>query len=323
MPLTDGRPASGQWLRINEIARWYGESASSVRLKLKTALKEKVGEVPKNNVDSAYQVGSGRIGHRYHVDFVEKVFGSRPDEDLTEAERSIINNPARVANVRVVGSEADDLLTVLLTSRLGANDAYDRLLIEMITSGRGLRIRCITGTDFFNAHRPTAEAFFQRSKNGLDGTRVLLVYPFGHGAKVRSAGEGDPELDKSQFARDAASTFGFIRANADRLQLEPKWIEDLPPGLLLWTEKYALVEPYDCGRQYIDRSGCIGRKAPIMVVRGGTAYHTILKNGFDYVFDGKEKETYLKTFSLEDLTAAYDKTKVASIAIPRPSRRAK
>ncbi len=329
MSSTDQHPAKDQWRTINQLANWYGKSAAFVRLKINKAFKEKFGKIPETDVSSVYQRREGPFACLYHVDFAKDAIGWSPDQHLTEVQRGIFNRQTKLPTVRIVGSEVDGLLTGLLGSRMKASEAYEALLIEMIGSGRGLRIRCITGTDFFNAHRPTADAFFERVNNGLDAIKIkiLLVYPFGHGARVRSAAEGDKRLDMSQFSRDAAGTFGFVSSYARKLKLDARWSEDLPPSLLVWTEDYALVEPYDHGRQDEDRSGCIGRKSPIMIVSGGTPYHTTLKHGFDYVFDSKEKkekeeDTHIKTFSLEEVAAEYNK-RATPVAIPRHPRQAK
>jgi len=295
------------WLTVSEIASWYRKSPSSIRLQLRDALRKKFGDVSTTSVDLVYQKGAGQVGHRYHVDFIKQVFGSKPDQQLSEALTAIFNKRTKLPVVGVVGAEPDEPLIGMLGSRMRANEVYNALVAEMIRSGRGLRIRCITGTDFFNAHRPTGDAFFERKKVGLDVAKVLLVYPFGHGAEVRSAAEGDRELEKSQLSRDARSTFEFIRSHVEmnKLELKVKWVDDLPLSLLIWTEDYALVEPYDHGRQDKERSGCIGRKAPIMVVKSGTAYHTILKNGFDYIFDGQSEETQIQTYFLKQIDEKY------------------
>jgi hypothetical protein len=138
--------------------------------------------------------------------------------------------------------------------------------------------------------------------------QVQLTYPFGRGSEIRAAAEGEPNRDASQFSRDARSTYEFINSAMRRQQkngLVVKWVEDLPPSLLIWTEEYALVELYDYGRDDKALQGCIGRKAPILVINRKAKYHSLLKNSFDYVFNGDPKNTRVKTYTVEQLRKEY------------------
>ena len=156
--------------------------------------------------------------------------------------------------------------------------------------------------------------------------RFLLLDPFGAGAKDRIAAESsvdriavessvgiktvgsgasakngasNPELGIvdlpfcEQFFRDATSTYYFMRRsvgdNGHEFDLDPRWIEREPHSLLVWAKQYALVEPYDyAAPKAVRKPDCIGRYAPIMIVRGDTPYHDLLREGFDYLFDKTE-----------------------------------
>jgi len=289
------RNSESEMLTINEIAQMYRRSPSSVRYLLKAH----------PDIVNRYERGAGPRGDRYPVDSIEKVLGPSPDQNLTDTQRRIFSNqikrfPTTPALPRRNRDEGSDLI-VTLKSRRGQFADYLDLLKEMIETQPGLRIRAITATDFFSAHHSVDVAFFKRVQNGLGETRVLLLHPKERGACIRSAAEGNADLEKSQLYRDATSTVAFIRDNTERLKLNVKWTVDIPYSMLVWTEVSALVETYDYGSFDRQSSRCIGRDAPVLVVRGNTDYHRLLKEGFDYIFDGEERVTHLKTFPLKEV----------------------
>jgi hypothetical protein len=110
-------------------------------------------------------------------------------------------------------------------------------------------------------------------------------------------------LKTSQFRRDAERTIKFLEVYRKDLNVTVRWADAMPPSLLIWTDECALVEPYDYGHQESILVGCIGRTAPLMVVAGGTDYHSALKASFDYVFDGKNAEN-LPIFAFDEVWAA-------------------
>jgi hypothetical protein len=242
----------------------------------------------------------------YSPTIVERAIGPVPVSNLTNAQTDVLVRPASIRTIKLNnGDHPTDASNIngILSSRIIAATAYTTLLNEMIAGGKELRIRCIAGTDIFNSQR-TGDQLLSRVTKETGHPKVLLLYPFGHAAQIRSAAEGERKLSASQFSRDARSTFEFITARKVPA-VHAKWIDIALSSLLIWTAEYALVEPYDLGREDKTRVGCIGRHAPVIVVAGGTAYHTSLKNGFDYVFDGKFALTGIRTFSIQEIAKHY------------------
>ena len=290
-------------LTIREITRAYHKNSSTIRFLLKKELARVISHDEKHKL---FQKGIGPYGDTYHLDLIERVLGARPDQNFNAAQQYIHNNHEDSPTIPLVLSQPDkgkSSVLAILGSRQKSQLTYDALIQEMVRNGSELRIRCVTGTDFFNSHRPIIEDFYERSQKNSESTKVLLVHPNERGGRIRSAAEGEMDHKSSQFKRDADSTIGFMTANARKLKLNPKWVEELPNSLLIWTQEFAMLEPYDHGHDGFNFSGCIGRKAPMLVVNGDSAYHDLLKNGFDYVFDKSEKETFIRTWSLQEMRA--------------------
>jgi hypothetical protein len=310
------------WLTVTQLATFYKQSPSSIRLALAAERKR---------LDAAQWQAvcfkrAGPFGDLYEPGFVSGVFGRRAavESDVVSQLRTQHPGVPGMLLFDPRGSSGDvGIFMAVLESRKKAGAAYDFLLARAIEHGGDLRIRCLTGTDFFNAHKPTGDAFSKRNAP----TKVLLMYPFGHGAQVRARAERDADdLAFSQFLRDAVSTLTFMQAYGDRWNIDAKWVDDLPMSLLVWTTEYALVEAYDHGRESQDMSGCIGRKAPVLLVRGGAPYHTLLRDGFDYVFGGRMRDTLIRTYSLREVASAHRKkmvkgTLLRSGTTKRPARR--
>jgi hypothetical protein len=282
---------------ITELAERYRKNPSTDRAALKELATKRAYK------QHVYE-GAGPKGHRYGRKIVEDALGKPPAElpggvDDVFTRRNTFRG---VIRPRSEDSENTEIVGIL-SSRMTAQDAYLHLAEHAIAMGRGLRIRCLSGRDFFDKQKPLYEAFEKRAKSeGLDPGKILLLFPFGHGALVRSKAEGDSNPHLSQFGLDANNSVGFMRGQAERLKLVPRWVDDLPQSLLVWTEEYALVEIYDYGSVSEQRSGCIGRKAPMLIVRGGS-YHRMLGSGFDYIFDRKD-DTGIETHGLDDVVRA-------------------
>ena len=291
--------ASNEWLTMTEIVEGYLMSTSTVR----SVFKKRLAKMPPEDRGLAFQGGRGRRGASYRRDFVETALGPMPTEYLTETLRRIFGKNAKLPTVKVSGNEEDNPLAGVLASRKKANSDYNSLVREMVRNHKGLRISCISGTDFFDSHNLIVDDFEKRVEDGLDAPKVLLVYPFGSAALRRIAAEEEGSRKASQFARDARRTFDFVRGERE-LKLDVKWADAIPHSFLMWTEKFALVEQYDFG--FKDRAGCIGRKAPLLVVKSGTEYHGTLEAGFDYVFNGNVKDTHVKTFLLREVANKYN-----------------
>ncbi len=292
--------STNSWQTVDEIAVAYGISISSTR----TLLKAEVNSLPQAEREKFYEKAGGPHPDRYEITFVSKVLKDKTKSNLNIFDRYIFLNHRKSPDIKIIGSESPSqgALFGILESRMKASNAYRELVFEIVKNGASLRIRCVSGTDFFNKHNPIIEAFRERAKHRSEPVKVLLLHPTGHGAEIRSAAEGELSAEASQLARDAHSTFGFLKVESQDLKIDPKWQEELPTSLLIWSEDIALVEPYDHGRQERDHSGCIGRKAPILIVRGGgTDYHEVLKMGFDYVFLRKEKDTHIKTWTVNEM----------------------
>jgi hypothetical protein len=291
-----------EWIGLREIVNLYAGSTNSCRNRLKKAL-DQMSATEKGEM---HRPGKGRQGDVYSQALVVEVFGEAPAGRLTPAQMEVFRGK-RLAHIKAIGERPEDLPTGVLASRKVGYTEYITLANEMMGTGKGLRIRCITGTDYFNSHLPPGGFLRARSKKHHGDIRVQLTYPFGHGARIRSAAEGDRDLDASQFSRDARSTFKFITDYYKRVGLQVRWIEDLPPSLLIWTQEYALIELYDYGPEDKDQTGCIGRKAPIMVIDSSAPYHTILKNSFDYIFEGDPSETHVKVYKKAQVAEEYRK----------------
>jgi hypothetical protein len=317
---SENNPA--RYLSIREIADQYDKSVAAVRLSLNKRLQEladKAPEAERKEVRERARVHvGGRTADKYEEEFVLEAMGGKPPagRHFGETEKHIFGRNAKGALIKVIGGKAGDPLplTGVLASRRRADSEYHELVNEMTRQGHGLRIRCITGTDFFNSQLVWYGQLASRIEAKLGPPKVLLVYPFERAANLRSSAEGE-DLARSQFRRDAIGTYEFLKAysfgNDDKdLWVSAKWVDEIPPSLLIWCEECALVEPYDYGGRGNDRAGCIGRKAPILVVPGGHDFHKALKDSFDYLYDEKGRDEngqpYIKTYTLKQVAEVYE-----------------
>jgi hypothetical protein len=301
MVIEDRAASNDNWLTINQIADLYGKPLSTVRSVLKRDLPSGLDK------EKVFKEGSGRRPDGYHPDFVQKAFGVAPPRPRTHGLTDVLKD-SKPQGIKEIGRDSPGCLATILQSRLAAETQFNTLVQEMARTGKGLRIRCLTGTDFFNSQKAIYRDFQARKENPdlrKDKIKVLLLYPFGEGAHLRSLSEGDKTLKESQFYRDARATFEFLSAKDNQPRFEVKWVEPVAPGLLIWTEDYALLEPYDYGRDDDAISGCIGRRAPVLIVNGGTPYHSRLRNGFDFVFDGTHQRKYLKTYNINAIRSKF------------------
>jgi len=307
-----GQPAAVRFLSIKEVAEQYDKSVAAVRSFLNKKYEDRIASTPEIQKEEMRKIkakgGGGRKADRYKESFVREVMGGdSPAGQFGETERQIFGKTAKGALIRVSGGKAGDPLMGVLASRLAAFREYNQLVEEMTREGPELRIRCIVGTDFFNSQGVWFASLTSRKEANLEPPLILLVYPRGRAAKLRISAEGEDFAD-SQFGRDARSTFDFIKNKGRWMSV--KWADEIPPSLLIWTKKCALVEPYEYGGRGSDSPGCIGRRAPVLVVPGGTKYHEALRDGFDYVYGEKGRDEknrpYITIYTLEQLAGEFE-----------------
>ena len=284
-------------LSISEISDRYQKSAAFVRLKLKKGLQG----LDEQRQKGVWEEGHGRLGHRYDEEFVSQAMGALPARHLSDTQRRIFGRKAKGPSITVISGKVGDPLAGILASRQEARNEYTQLIEEMAEGEHHLRIRCITGTDFFDSQSRFYGSLTKRKEQKLEKPLVLLVYPFERAAKIRSSAEGE-KLAESQFRRDARGTYEFM--NSYSPLVEAMWVDEVPPSLLIWTDKMALVEPYDYGGR-VQRVGCLGRKAPVLVIPCNTSYHSALKDSFDYLYEGKCP--HIKSYDAKQVAARYAK----------------
>jgi hypothetical protein len=136
--------ATTQWLTVLDIAAAYGKGVSATRAFLNRKLKAPEW---KEHLKTSYRAGKGRHAAFYSRDFVIAVMGEIPNATLSNTEREIFSRDG--PSIKMIGGENGDPITGILASRRRAMNAYNELVDEMTRAQRGLRIRCITGTDFF------------------------------------------------------------------------------------------------------------------------------------------------------------------------------
>jgi hypothetical protein len=294
-----------RFLSVREISERYEKPLATVRLLLKKKLAERSANAPDLPASFLRKGEGGRRGDGFRGDFVREAMGEEASAGrFSETEKRIFGKGAKGVAIKISGDKITDVpLTGILASRRSAYLEYNQLIAEMTKEGENLRIRCITGTDFFNSQFVWYGSLTSRIAAHLGPPKVLLVYPFERAAKLRSSAEGE-NLSVSQFRRDAFATYSFVKDDKE-LRSSVKWADDIPPSMLIWTERSALVEPYDYGGRGNDRPGCIGRKAPILVVPGGTDYHVALRDSFDYVYEDK-CGPHIKTYTLQQVADAFD-----------------
>ncbi len=261
-----------RWMSVDDIATTYGVSPSLVRTRLREFLE-------KNPSNGRFVKGEGSRGGAYRVDLVAEIFQSDPPS---------LDGASRVFTRGKDAGRA--ILRGVLPSRREAPGEYAALVAHLIESGESVRIRAIAGTDFCTAQGTIGSALTRRPKR--QSIRLLLLNPFCDAAGIRAEAEGDLGNMSSQLFRDALGSFWFLYQRARELNLDPRWVDAAFYNLLVWGEEYALIENYDLSKPEEIQSPatvCIGRHAPVFVIRGGIPYHRSLKEGFDYLFEKQSK----------------------------------
>jgi hypothetical protein len=144
-----------EWLTLAEIGEIYGASRNGNRARLDRMHKQMRAGSTKEDIETLCKEGTGPHPTQYHRSLVESAFGIPNETDITDAQRRVFQGKG-IHTVRASGGTLDDLPRGILASRKLSNSEYWALASEMIACGSGLRIRCITGTDFFRAYRVNA-----------------------------------------------------------------------------------------------------------------------------------------------------------------------
>lgn len=286
---------------------------------LRSILKREENKLSEIEREKLVQNIGGSKGKLYNLNWAENVFHQEDiDSSSTLARIFRSSDFEGVLHVNSKG-KSETSVAGLLESRKEANSAYEKLLSALINESDELLIRVISGQDLFNDYRPTANMLRERGCVNNKTTKVLFLYPFGDPADIRIKAEEEKSVNHPTFILDAFRTLSFI-AGRRSWHIEPKWVNILHHTFMVWGNQYAIVEPYDFGKPGTNLSGCIGRKAPLLVVKGGSPYHQTLKHGFEYIYgENLNEKTYsktgIKTYTLEEVSKTFKEKKGLSIHI--------
>lgn len=312
-------------IALSDVARFYGQSPAYIRRRFRDS-----GGYTEAEKDPTLIVneGGGPRPCRYRLSVIQRVFPEFEPGQLLAGDL-----PREVADIigRLKHKLPPDVAAVL-PSRDEDPRSFENLAQCLIKDGSNLRIRAVAGTFFSYAegHNAIYNAFEKRStrikRTPPNATppshpKILLLHPFSSTARLRSnaeESESQPitpvredltpkafkQFRSTSMWRDFEQAWKFVRNDADALSLDVKWVRVAPHSFLIYTDECAVVETYDLGRGEADQARrertCIGRKAPLIVVRPGSRYHQILRAGFDWSFDPSPRAG-VKTYRVDDV----------------------
>lgn len=163
---------------------------------------------------------------------------------------------------------------------------------EVLLQGVGLR-------EFFGDREHAVILRRMAAEDHAVSVRALLVDPTGQFARARTVAE-----DGEQFADDALFRAGPLFGDSWRslnviaslkkasresknFRLDVRFLDHWPSAYLVLTNRYAFVETYHFGKadsalDHVTIEGLV----PMLQVSAGASYYSLLRNHFDYLWNG-------------------------------------
>ncbi len=232
-------------------------------------------------------------------------------KESSESDRSQLRSAVDQIN-RIATSAVDQGITEILPPRrvdastqAAIADALESAQGEVLLQGVGLR-------EFFGDKDHAVILRRMAAEDHSVSVRALLVSPTGQFARARTVAE-----DGEQFADDALFRAGPLFGDSWRslnviaalkkassrsknFRLDVRFLDHWPSAYLVLTNSAAFVETYHFSRTDSSQEAVtIDGLVPMLQVSAGSDYYSLLRNHFDYLWNGSNP--FLPSQTLEEV----------------------